>query len=840
MHHFLNDLRYAARLLVRVPGWTAVAVVSLSLGIGANAVVFSLVDAVLLDPFPYRDAGQLALLWGSRGDDQRTGISGADLADWREQTRTFEDIDAFLSGSSTVYSLGPSEADRVQGACIGHRVLPMLGVEPALGRNFLAEEAQYGARSVVLLSDALWRTRFDGEPSIVGRSVRLNDTAYDVVGVMPPGFFFPDTDAKLWVAAPCGFRGFEARGAMQLNAVGRIRPGVSVAAAQADIDTINGRLAGAYPETNARRVTGVFPLRRIVIGKYEQALWTLTWAIAVVLLIACVNVVHLQLARGIDREAELAVRVATGASRGRLMRLLLTETGLLVGISGFGALMVTWIGLRLIQAFALTDIPRMEGARLDVRVVAFAASVTIVSALVSGIWPAIKSSRVQVSDTLKLGSGATAGSGRSQIRDLLAITEIAAAVTLLVASGLVVKSFVLLIRADWGFIPEQLLLIDVKLPKDKWRDREFHRRFADDATAALKGVAGVDRVAISTSAPIRWSSWRPGPVRASGQTARVSGGEWIVGPGHFAAIGVPLLEGREFSASDDETAPPRVVVGRALARQLWPNRPAVGQRLDVLTIRGVNGKPDPDIAARMKRRDPTLYTDPSIWELRGGGPFEVIGVVGDVRMFALGVEGNPAFYVSTRQPIRNDPFMGGSSLKVLLRTTGAPTEVVAAAKARILAVDSSLSFEEVVPLADLVRRSVGGRGSPKLMVLVGSVFGALALGFATIGIYGVVAHNVAGRLREIGIRMALGADRREVVRMVVGYAMRLLMSGLALGVTIAWAATRGIRALLFATTPTDPATYIVVVVTLGVAALIACVHPLRTALRFDPVTLFRA
>jgi putative ABC transport system permease protein len=501
---------------------------------------------------------------------------------------------------------------------------------------------------------------------------------------------------------------------------------------------------------------------------------------------------------------------------------------------------VTWIGLRLIHAFALTDIARMEGARVDVRVVGFAAAVTIVSALVSGIWPAIKSSRVQVSDTLKLGSSATAGSGRSQIRDLLAITEIAAAVTLLVASGLVVKSFVLISRAEWGFTPDHLLLIEVRLPKDKWRDQEFHRRFSDDVTAALRDLPGIERVVVGPNAPIRWGSWRPGPVRASGQGPRIDGGEWRVGPGHFATIDVPILEGREFSAADDETAPPRVVVGRALARRLWPNQSAVGKRLEVLTFRSVNGKPAPDIEARMKRRDPTLINDPTIWELRGGVPFEVIGVVGDVRMFAIGVEGNPIFYVSTRQIVRNDVFFGATALKALVRTAGPPTEVAAAAKARIQAIDSSVSFDEIVPVADLVSRSIGGRGSPKLMVLVGSVFGALALGFATIGIYGVVAHNVAGRLREIGIRMALGADRREVVRMVVGYAMRLLTSGLALGVTVAWAATRGMRALLFATTPTDPATYAAVIVTLSAAAVVACVRPLRTALRFDPVTLFKA
>ena len=332
MDRLRTDLRYATRLLMRSPAWTAIAVLSLALGIGANAVVFSLVDAVLLEPFPYRDSSQLVLLWGSKAENQTTGISGADMNDWRAQSRSFEDIDAFLGGDMK-FSLGSSEADRVQGACIGHRVLPMLGTQPARGRNFTEEEATYGAAPVVLVSDALWRSRYASDPDLVGRTIRLGDRQHEVIGIMPAGFFFPDTDARLWVPAPCGLQGFEQRGSMTLNAIGRLRAGVSIAQAQADLDRINRALAEAFPETNRNRTTGVFALRRIVIGRYEQALWTLVWAIALVLLIACANVVHLQLARGVDREVELAVRGASGAGRPRLLRQLLTESLLLVAIS---------------------------------------------------------------------------------------------------------------------------------------------------------------------------------------------------------------------------------------------------------------------------------------------------------------------------------------------------------------------------------------------------------------------------------------------------------------------------------------------------------------------------
>ena len=528
MDRLRTDLRYATRLLMRSPAWTAIAVLSLALGIGANAVVFSLVDAVLLEPFPYHDSSQLVLLWGSKAENQTTGISGADMNDWRAQSRSFEDIDAFLGGDMK-FSLGSSEADRVQGACIGHRVLPMLGTQPARGRNFTEEEATYGAAPVVLVSDALWRSRYASDPDLVGRTIRLGDRQHEVIGIMPAGFFFPDTDARLWVPAPCGLQGFEQRGSMTLNAIGRLRAGVSIAQAQADLDRINRALAEAFPETNRNRTTGVFALRRIVIGRYEQALWTLVWAIALVLLIACANVVHLQLARGVDREVELAVRGASGAGRPRLLRQLLTESLLLVAISAVAGVFVAWVGVRLIHGFALTDIPRMEHARLDARVLLFTGAVAVATAILSSLWPAWKASGVRVSETLKLGATATTGASRSQIRDLLAVTEIAAAVTLLVASGLVVKSFVQISRAEWGFNPEKLLLIDVEAPGG-FVNPVVRRELIESIRTAVRTIPGVEHVTVGQNAPIRWGSWAGRAVAIDGNIRPdVTAAVWWVG-----------------------------------------------------------------------------------------------------------------------------------------------------------------------------------------------------------------------------------------------------------------------------------------------------------------------
>jgi putative ABC transport system permease protein len=833
------DLHFAARLLRRSPGWSAIAILSLALGIGANAVVFSLVDAVLLEPFPYRDSGQLVLLWGSKSETQTTGISGADLKDWREQNRTFEEMDAFLAGEMK-FSLGASETDRVQAGCMGHRVLPMLGVDPALGRNFTEDEARFGATPVVLLSDALWRSRYASNVGIVGTAIRLDDKLHEVVGVMPPGFFFPDTDARLWVPAPCGLEGFERRGAMSLHAVGRVRPGVTVAEAQADLDRINRNLAKAYPDTNQMRSAGVFSLRRIVIGQYEQALWTLVWAIALVLLIACANVVHLQLARGVDRETELSVRGASGAGRSRLVRQLLTESFLLVAIAAVAGLFVAWVGVRLIHGFALTDIPRMEHARLDARVLAFTGAISVITALLSSVWPAWKASGVQISETLKLGATATTGASRSQVRDLLAVTEIAAAVTLLVASGLVVNSFVKLSRAEWGFNPENVLLIDTEMPRTAMNNRSYRLETTEAIRTRLRDLPGVLHVTAGYSAPIRWGGWSPRAMAVDGRVLPdATPGVWTVGRGYFTTIGAQIHEGRDFTEFDDAQAPQRAILSRSLAQQLWPNASALGKSIEILTMKPVPPGQRKALFDRFRQNLRGWPEDRAFYDVAGGAPWEVVGVVSDVRMFSLTIDGNPGLFIESRQAPASLAEMG-LRLRVLLRTSVEPMSVAAAAKAQILAANRDLKFTEIVSLGDLVAQSIGGRGSNKLLLIVATIFGTLALSFATIGIYGVVAHNVTQRLREIGIRVALGAARADVVRIVMGYGLRLLLGGLALGVTAAWAATRGMKALLFATTPLDPITYAAVIATLTVAALLACALPLRRALRFDPVVLFKA
>ena len=838
-----QDLQFAFRLLMQSPVWTAVAVLSLALGIGANTLAFSLVDGVLLKPFPYHDPERLVLLWGSKSEETTRGITGPDLQDWRDQNHTFEDLDAFLGNIK--FSLGSDASDTVRGACMGARVLPILGVQPAMGRHFVPADERNGASAVVMLSDGLWRTRFASDRTIVGRTIRIDDKPYEVVGVAPAGFFFPDTDARLWIPSPCGFSGFESRRVPLLHALGRLKSGVSLQRAQSDLDGVNLRLAQAYPETNRDRTTGVFALRHVVIGKFERALWLVQAGVVVVLLIACGNVTHLQLARGIERETELAIRAANGATRWRLARQLLTESLALALPAGALGALLAWAGVRAIHAFALTDIPRIETVRLDGYSLAFTFAVSLITGIVSGVWPARRASGVRVGDTLKSGSQSTTDGKRTQLRDLLAITEIAAAITLLVVAGLIIRSFVHLSHAEWGFNPERLLLIDVRVPPELKKQRDPADQWAASVVERLRAIDGVERASRSDGVPIRWASWKPTALAVDGSivTKGWTAGTWVAGPDYFATAGIPLIEGREFNGEDTAGAPDRVVISQALARKLWPNQHAVGKHLQPLVLKTLNGKPAPEVIARIKRRDRTLETDPSAMEPIEGKTWEVIGVVGDVRMFSLDLTPDPALYLNYQQNPRSPVWgmdMSGFAVKFLLRTTGPPTEIADRARAEILSVNSRATVTEVAPMQDLVAAMIGGRGTNKLMLVVSALFGGLALLFAVIGIYGVVSHTISQRAREMGIRIALGATRSDIVRIVMGYSIRLLVGGLALGLVTAWAATRGLQAQLSGVTVTDPTSYGGALILLSGAVLAACLLPLRRALRFDPVVLFKA
>jgi predicted permease len=824
----LTDLRYALRLFARTPVWTAAAILSLSLGMGVNLLIFSIVDAVLLHPFPYRDPSRLVFIWGTKNDSVRRGISGLDLADWQARNRSFESLDAFLGQMS--FTIGDG-GEAVPGACIGPSVLPLLGVQPALGRNFVAADARPGTDTVAIVSDGFWRTRMAGSAAAIGSTLRMNGRAYEVVGVTPAGFFFPDAGTQVLVSTPCGAPNFFERGGAFAHAVGRLRPSVSAAQAEGDLDAINRDLARIYPETNRNVTAGVQPFRNIVVGKYEQALWLMLGAVGLVLLIACANVAHLQLARAVDRQTELAVRAASGAGRARLFRQLLTETLLLSAVAGGCAVALAWWGVHVVRSLALSDIARLDTARIDLRLAAVAAGLSLLSTLIAGIWPAWKAAGVRINDVLKTGGGG-APPARRNLRELLATTELALATVLLILAGLLIGSFVRLSRAQWGFDPKGLLIVDLRRPSDAAASREGREAWTENVRARVGRIAGVEAVASADGVPIRFN-WRPTGLVVDGRKADWGAAGWTVSHGYFRTIGTPILEGREFNPGDTGGAQPVAVVSRTLARKLWPGSSAVGRELRVPRFRTVAGQLAPDVEARMRRRDPSLATDLSAFDV---DTLQVIGVVEDIRAFGLHLVPTPAFYVDYRQD--RSPHGFGKQTYLVVRRTDDAANVAGDIKSILAGAGVGGEVGGVDSMSELVAHSIGGRGSNRLMMLVATLFGGLALVLTTIGIFGVMLHTVNQRLPEMGVRVALGASRWNIARLVLGYGVRVLVAGLALGLTLTWVASRSLGSLLFELTPTDLPTYAAGVFLLAIAVMLACLFPLRRAIGFDASRLF--
>ncbi len=823
-------------MLVRAPTWTAVAILSLTLGIAANLLIFSIVDAVLLRPFPYRDPSRLVFLWGTKDDAVRRGISGPDLEDWRQQNRSFAGLDAFLAQwPLTVGETGQA----VIGACVGPSVLPILGATPALGRNFVGTDVQPGAAPVAIVSHTFWRNWLGGTLSAVGSTLVLNGRAPEIIGVTAAGFFFPDTNSHILVPTPCGLTNYAERGSPTVHVIGRLRDGITVAQAELDLDAVNRRLAQAYPETNKSASVGVQPLRNIVIGKYERALWVLLGAVALVLLIACANVAHLQLARGIDREVEMAIRAASGADRRRLFRQLLTESLLLSSTAGVCAMAMTWVGIHVIRSLALTDIARIDAARIDLRLVVFASGLSLLATLAAGVWPAWKIAGVQLSDVLKLGSGSVTRSPRRRLSELLATTELALATVLLIGAGLFIGSFVRLSRAQWGFDPTGVFIVSVRTPQDVAASRDAFTDWVETVRLRVRGLPSVEAVATAEGVPIKYAWW-PSELALDGHpvTTNWRAAGWIVSHGYFRAMGTRLLEGREFAEADGPSAEPVALVSRALAQKLWPGQTALGHRFQILTLRTVNGKLAPDIEARMRRRDRSLKSDMSTREVAEGKSWRVVGIVEDVRAFGLDLVPSPAYYLEYRQA----PLARSSRMfqDLIVRSRDDASGLPQHLKTAISSVSAGVEVRSIDSMSELVAHSIGGHGSTRLLMLVSALFGALALLLTTSGIFGVVLHTVNQRLPEIGVRIALGASQADITSLLLRYALRIMAGGLALGLTLSWVASRSLGTLVFEVTPTDSSTWGVSVAILMTSVLLACALPIRRARRFDAARLFRS
>ena len=804
---FWRDLRYGLRTLRKNPGFTAVAVIALALGIGANSAIFSVVNTVLLRPLPYKDPERLAMVWedNARSGFPRDTPAAANYVDWREQNQVFEGMAALADESFNLTGVG--EPLRVDGQRVSADLFSLLGVEPQLGRAFRPEEDAPGANRVVLLSHGLWQRRFGSDPKIAGRPVNLNGESYTVVGVMPQGFQFPSRNDELWV--PIAFTSREAanRNTHYLQVVARLKLGVTLGQAQAEMSTIAARLQRQYPQQNAELGAVVVPLHEQVVGDIRPALLVLLGAVGFVLLVACANVANLLLARAAARQKEIALRVALGASRLRLVRQFLTESVLLAVLGGGVGLLLSLWGVGLLKSFIPEDISQVKAVSVDARVLGFTLLVSLLTGLIFGLAPAAQASSFDLNETLKEGGRDTSSAGRGKrIRAALVVAEVAVSLVLLIGAGLLINSFLRLRHVDPGFRTDNLLTMSVVLPEQKYPDQARRSAFYDEMIRRVEALPGVRAAAVTNWIPLVSQGdsvgvsveGRPDPAPGQRRPVVVTR---VVSPHYFRAMGIQLLRGRDFDERQDRVDSPAVVViNETMARYFWPGEDPLGKRV-------TPGRPD----------------SPEDW-------CQVVGVVKDVRQFQLNADPKPQMYLLYAQA----EFFAPRHLVV--STAVEPLGLASAVRKTVWEIDKDQPVSDVSTMEEVLSESIARQ---RFSMLLLAVFAGVALLLAAVGLYGVMSYSVAQRTREIGLRMALGAQERDVLRMVVGQGLKLVLAGVLIGLAAAFALTRLMSSLLFGVSATDPATLVTISLLLVGVAVLASYVPARRATKVDPLIALR-
>jgi len=799
-----NDVRFAFRQLRRNPAFTAIALVTLALGIGANTAIFSVVRGVLLAELPYADPNRLVRVY-SKVERGMVSVSPADFKDWRLQSTRFSTLAA--SSEGTVNLTGTGTAERFTQARVSSNMFQLLGVRVALGRAFAPGEDVPDAPRVVILSDGLWRSRFGADPAIVGKWIRLDDFPTEVIGVAPPEMRYP-SPVDLWLTTRFSARDLSDgnRGSRWIDVVGRLAPGATREQAQSEMNAIARRLELQDPKHNAGYSTKLLLLRDDMVGGVRPALIILLAAVGFVMLIACANVASLMLGRTAARESELAVRTALGAGRGRLVRQLLTESCCLALAGGVLGLALALAGTRLLLSLAPSDIPRLYNVRTDATVLLFTVGTTALAALFFGAVPAFQASGADTVLHLRTGDrGSRSRPGSARARNVLVVAEITLALMLLVGAGLLIKSFERLRDVNPGFTAARVSTFTVTLSPVKYETLDQQRTFSTMLLEAVHRIPGVDSAALTFGLPLSGTSFqlsyvvqgRPAPPPNAEPRAQVR----IVSPGYFATVGIPLVRGRVFSEADRPGNPRTMVVSEETVRRYFPGEDPIGQHIDF----GWNRDGD---------------------HLAG----EIVGVVGDVRQHGLSEDVTPHIYAAWDQwPI--------DEITVVMRSRGDPAVALKAARATVLSLDRDLPVYDVFTLETMVDRALG---QPRFYVLLLSIFAVLAVVLAVVGIYGVIAYTVQQRTREIGIRIALGASRERVVAMVVRRGLILALAGIAFGSAGAYAVSRVLQSLLFGVGARDPFTFLAVAALLGAVALLASWLPARRAARVDPLAAMRA
>ncbi len=804
---FMQDLRYGLRMLVKSPGFTVVALLTLTLGIGATSAIFSVVDAVLLRSLPYRDPQRLVSIYEDMGKNGFPYNTPApfNYAAWKAQTKIFEDV-AAMSGEPYNLTGTSGEPEKLDGVTVTQNLFTLLGVKPALGRDFTPEEDQPGANRVALISDGLWKRRFAGDRATLGREISLNDEKYTVIGVMPPGFSFPWRTASVWTPIALGPKGLAKRGSHYLNVTGRLKQGVTLAEANSALLVLAKRLAKEYPDTNSE-IERFFatPLRDAYTRDVESGLLVLFGAVGFILLIACANIANLLLSRAAGRQREIAVRTAIGASRYRIVRQLLTESALLaLGGGAFGLLLADWC-FAFLKNLLPADLAGAETLSLDLRVLAFAVAVSLGSSFLFGLTPALQVSRVDLNDVLKEGGRGSAGSRGQKLRNLLVIGEVALSLMLLVGSGLLLKSFANLRGLDPGFQPDHVLTMRIIVPREtKYHDFERRTQFFDAVLQRVRALPGVRSAGFTSALPLTWDGGT-NSIIPEGQPLQPDfthdANDRVVTPGYFETMRIPLRRGRVIDDRDGANAPPVAVINETMARKFWPNQDALDKRFK------------PEFSEK------TPY-------------YRIVGIVADVRQMALDRPARQEMYFSSWQSKEN--WMVPRDLVV--RTAGDPLSLAGAVRRAVWSVDRDQPLSDIASLDDILDHEVSRR---RIQATLLASLAGLALVLACVGIYGVLSYVVTQRTREIGVRVALGAEASDVFRTVATQGMGLAGIGVIVGIAASLGLTRLLTSMLFGVSAADPLTYFGAAVVFGLIALLACYVPARRAAKVDPMVALR-
>lgn len=801
----MADVRYALRMLAKSPAFTFIAVLTLALAIGANTAIFSVVNAVLLRPLPYPHSEQLVQVFGTQPTLPEAPTSPANFLEWRTENQVFTPIATYVGQGFNL--TGTDTPERVVGARVSSDMFQLLGVQPALGRDFTAEEDRDGGNRVVILSYEFWQRRFAGDPNAIRQTIKLSDQTYTIIGVMPRGFAFPNPRAQIWT--PIAFNAAEraTRDTNFIDVVARMKPGVSLEQAQANMTAIAQSQTQRYAETNVGIGVKVASLQEHMVGDVRPMLIVLLGAVAFVLLIACANVANLLLARATARSREMAIRGALGASRSRVVRLLLTESVLLAIVGGaLGLLLAIW-SLDLLVSLKPANLPRLAEINVNRTVFLFTAAVSVLTGILFGLAPAWQVSKTDLNEGLKESGRGSDAPRRHRMRALLVISEVALSFVLLIGAGLMIRSFSRLLAVDPGFKTDHVLTAFISLPVAKYPKREEQVTFFDRLLERLRNVPGVSAAGVVTDIPLYGGSSTGfdvdgRPAALPGQRAMTD--YRMISPDYFAAMGMRIMKGRAFSPRDTQDAPGVVIINETLAARYFAGEDPIGQRLNL------SGSPK---------------------DLR-----EIVGVVADVRNYGVDAEVKPEVYVPMLQSAPGYLASMTSALTIVVRSTIDPTALTATLRQQVQALDKDQPVSAIKTMDLYLAESMAQR---RFNMLLLAVFAGLALVLAAVGIYGVIAYTVTQRTHEMGIRIALGARGGDILRLVFSNAMVTTVTGIVIGLGAAFGLTRLLQSLLYQVTATDPFVFVTIPLLLLAVATVATYFPARRAMKVDPITALR-